>query len=306
MCPSSCPGACRSGTSHPLGPVHWEFDFCARSFYTRTLGRDTLTVVNLFPFATELQKWALRKPSTLPVVTEDDHTFDNPFCHHSSFLVWMFTAAVNDFAMFVAEQKEPTDGTWEISLGTMRHTAEVVLYSTRLAECLFKQLLYCTSLDTRLYFKAPLGQMLDGACRSCKGKAKHRVSLIGSLAHRYKMCGVYEQCIQTDLTFLNSVRNSQAAHATVGPVRLEPHVDRAWMTARHILDELGDRMIHLLGHVAEMETHLLAELEGRLHSEYPFGLYNSNLVSTYHWQQALLRLLAVLRQHALARSRLRR
>lgn len=278
----------------PKCPVHEEWDFCTRCFYDK-LGNQS--IANIYPFATELRKWLRQEPSKLPVIFPGEQYLMNPFSHHSSRLVSIFIDVVNDFSDFINSRdktnlKEP----WKIDLKRIRIASEMILYAVRICESLFKQLLYCTQFDPKRYWNKPLGPLLAQRCLACKGKNKHQVSIVGSLAHRYKLCGQYEQCLQVDLKYLNKLRNSQAAHATVDKDAVSSTIEKAWITAENYCNDIGSKFIHMLGHISEIELAMINEAENRLKSENRSGKYNSGLVSTYYWEKSFLKLILVLRR----------
>jgi len=286
----------------PKEPVHEDWDFCARCFCEQwddpEFPTRSLTAVNVFPFATELREWLLQQPAELLLITPESLSLTNPFSHHASYLVGIFTEVVNDFAAFVQGRDADLAEPWQVDLKRMRFVSEMTLYAVRICEALFKQLLYCTQFDFERYWYKPLGPLLAARCRACKGKKRHQVSLTGSLAHRYNLCGQYEQCLRKDLEYLNHLRNAQAAHATVGQTNMSPAVEEAWRIAEWYCNEIGNKFAHMLEHISEIELAMIKEARQRLWTEDPTGAYNSDLVSTYYWERTLLRLYTLLRWRA--------
>lgn len=185
-------------------------------------------MVNIFPFANELRKWMTQEPAVLPQITPESLYLTNPYSQSASNLVLIFAEIVNDFAGFAIYDRPNEAEAWRIDLRRMRLASEMILYATRICEALFKQMLFCTQFHPNRYEFKALGQMLSAWCQACKGRKKHKVSLAGSLAHRYMLCGQYEQCLREDLEFMNRLRNEQAAHASVGQLSLSPSVEEAW------------------------------------------------------------------------------
>lgn len=288
------------GSGMPNEPAHEPWDFSARCYCEqwddRRGRRRSRTVVNLYPFATELRKWLQQEPAELLLITPESLSLTNPFTQHASYLAGIFLEVVNDFAALVKRRDAHLVEPWQVDLKRMRLASEMTLYSVRICEALFKQLLFCTQFDFERYWKMPLGPMLAARCRSCKGKKRHLVSLAGSLAHRYGLCGQYEQCLQKDLRFLNQLRNAQAAHATVGRTNASSHLEDAWRVAELYCNEIGNKLVHMLEHISEIKLAMIKEAGQRLRTEDRTGHYNSNLVSTYYWEQSLLRLRFLLKR----------
>lgn len=287
----------------PRHATHERWDFCARVFtevWDGIAEHPPKTVVNIHPFAGQLQRWLRQEPAELALITPGARTISNRYAHHASFLVAIFTEVVNDFHAFLRERSPSFVRAYEVDVRRMRFVSEMILYAVRIFEALLKQLLYCTQFDIRRYEKAALGQLLSSRCEACwrEKKVVHKVSLAGSLAHRYGLCGQYEQCLRKDLQALNHLRNAQAAHATVGAVAISPSLDSAWTTGWEHLTWIGEKVTHMLGHVAELEVAMIAEAKSRLRSEIPTGRHNSNLVSTYYWQIELVRLYSLLQERS--------
>ena len=277
----------------PKEPVHEDWNFCTRCFYEQwdnpLKPTNSHTVVNLYPFATNLRKWLLREPVKLPLILPKDFSLSNPFSHHTSCLVLIFTDVVNDFAAFLQNRNVDLIEPWQIDLKRMHLASEMILYTVRICEALFKQMLYCTQFDFKRYWHKSLGKLLEQRCYACKGKRKHTVSLAGSLAHRYKLCGQYEQCLKKDLNYLNKLRNTQAAHATVGQINMSPTLEEAWRVANWHCNEIGNKFIHMLKHISEIELAMIKEVKRRLMAEDCTGHYNSSLASTFYWEKSFRR-----------------
>jgi hypothetical protein len=146
----------------------------------------------------------------------------------------------------------------------VRYYSEFVLYTTRLIEGLVKQLLFCTDFELKDYRGAALGELLLRDCKPCrKAEKPHGVSLLGSLAHHYRLCAGYDNCLEVDLPKLNRLRNTLAAHS--GIWHLE-HVDAA--TSRKYLHdasiETGELFLHMLQHIGAIEEAMIAEISGHI------------------------------------------
>lgn len=282
----------------PKDPVHEPWDFCTRCFCEEWDNSEkptrSRTIVNIYPFATELRSWLMQKPTNIRIILPTDLYIENPFTYHASCLVVIFTEVVIDYTKFLKRRDDIQIEPWQIDLKRMRMVSEIILYAVRICEVLFKQLLYCTKFDFKRYWKKSLGSLLVQSCSACKGKNKHTVSLVGSLAHRYKLCGQYEQCLKKDLNYLNRLRNTQAAHATVDQNLISSTIDEALIVAEQYLNDIGRKFLHMLEHISEIEQAMIQEAGKRLLTENRIGKYNSNLVSTYYWEIAFRRLYILL------------
>ena len=155
-------------------------------------------VLNFFPVATNLHEWLLRK-TNLGVLTEQDKSdaraISNPYAYHSSALALVLSIAVNDAHAFAASTA-PIDPL-KAEGQRVRFFGELALLSVRVCEAIIKQLLHCTQIPRSYYKRASLGGLLSTECRGCKasGNKRHKISLLGSLAHRYHLCHPFEQCL---------------------------------------------------------------------------------------------------------------
>jgi hypothetical protein len=284
----------------PRHATHESWDFCARVFteiWDQSPRREpSRTVVNIQPLARELQRWLRQEPAELVLIRPSAHTISNPYSQHASFLIAIFSLVVNDFYQFLQGSSANLAAPYEIDLRRMRYTSEMILYAVRIFEALLKQLLYCTQFDRSRYEKAALGQLLSSRCEDCwrKRRVIHKVSLAGSLAHRYRLCGQYEQCLRKDLHQLNALRNAQAAHALVGPMDISPSQVVARGIGQAHFTWIGEKVAHMLTHIAELDEAMIIDAQTRLGTETRTGPYNSNLVSTYYWQIELIRLYRLL------------
>lgn len=255
-------------------------------------------VPNVYSFAAELRKWMLRDPTAdLPVLESDSRSGVNPYAQHASILINHYREVTNDSAALprTTASLEPS----AVQLRRTRTFSELVLYTTRVSEALIKQLLFCTDFPHAWYRKAPLGRLLSQWCQRCPraGRPAHRVSLLGSLAHRYRFCTPFEKCLEKDLPWLKQLRDRNAAHATIWDFRVPKSRDTPLQ--RHLTEAraLGERFLHVLQHIADIEAQMIGEL--RLRSfEFPFGPAGSNLISTFHFQTRVRRLAGVLRVRA--------
>jgi hypothetical protein len=215
---------------------------------------------NFHPFATELRKWMLRKPSNVPVFSSNDQTFNNPYTNDASALANIFMFVVNDCADF--SERVATLNPYEAECRRVMLYSENVLYTARLCEAFIKQLLYCTTFPENSYRGAALGALLSGDCSGCrnsKGKP-HKLSLLGSLAHRYHLCHTYEECLKQHVSMANRRRELEAAHSSVAMFAPGVSADLRGQFEQDIA-RIGNDLIHMLQHISEIETQMLIELD---------------------------------------------
>jgi hypothetical protein len=217
---------------------------------------------NFSPFATELRNWMLRK-GNVRFFTADKKGLPgaptNPYTYDASALAVAFMSVVNESNAF-AKNTEPLDAL-DAEIKRIRLYTENVLYSVRLCEALIKQLLFCTSLPGSDYRGGALGSLLSKHCSVCRNskEKRHKLSLLGSLAHRYQLCHSYDLCLDQHLRFANRRRNTEAAHS--GATRFLPR--KASVVRNQLgrqLTHVGNDFIHMLYHISEIEQRMLNEL----------------------------------------------
>ena len=144
----------------------------------------------------------------------------------------------------------------------MRLYTEHVLYSARIVECFIKQLLFCTNFREGDYEKAALGALLSKDCTACRDshRQRHRLSLLGSLAHRYHLCNEYEQCLSEHLKTVNRRRNVGAGHSVVSDFEPGPPDEARRKLIKDGLT-LGEELLHMLHHIADIEQKMTDELQ---------------------------------------------
>jgi hypothetical protein len=159
---------------------------------------DRPVAINFAPLATEFYGWLLRKGQIRVLV--DQHkceplAYTNPYAYTASTISAMTAAVISD-SHAVATSSGPIESL-DAEIVRARIYAEQVLYTARLCESLIKQLLFCTQIPKHYYENASLGGLLSVECRGCKnsGRQRHKISLLGSLAHRYGLCHEFEQCL---------------------------------------------------------------------------------------------------------------
>lgn len=183
----------------------------------------------------------------------------NPYTYDASVLAVAFMSVVNESDAF-AKNTEPLDGL-DAEIKRIRLYTENVLYTVRLCEALIKQLLFCTSLPEADYHRSALGSLLSKQCSVCRSskEKRHKISLLGSLAHRYGLCRTYDLCLDQHLRLANRLRNTEAAHSGVTKfLPREASVVRSELGEQ--LNNVGNDFIHMLLHISEIEGRMLKEL----------------------------------------------
>lgn len=245
---------------------HIDWDFRAESVVWQH-GRPR--VPNLYPVATNLAKWMKNEeelrflPNTLNTAINAP---TNPYSYQSSFLAFAVAEIINDAHAFANGVDE--NAAFDHEMRFLRYRSEFVLYSARLCEALIKQLLFCTDFRPKDYKRAAIGALLTSQCSGCKSSENksHKLSLLGSLAHRYELCGSYENCLHERLEIANRERNSTSAHS--GTI---PYQDLTKESSKSALNDeilrLGEELLHLLHHIGEIEDKMRDELHDLIDAE---------------------------------------
>lgn len=218
--------------------------------------------VNFHPLATEVHKW-LQQKGYFSLLAEEHRgsllSLTNPYSYHSSVIAAILARAVNaahDFA-FGTEHLDDL----EADVERIRIYNEQILYTARFCEATIKQLLYCTQIPVSLYKDASLGALFSVECRSCKGsgRPRHKISMLGSLAHRYGLCLPFEQCLFEHLKIVNRRRNVEAAHSETQALRMRPSSASRAQLMQDSLDA-GNELVHMLQHISDLESRMMEEL----------------------------------------------
>ncbi len=221
--------------------------------------RDIPIRANFYPFGTEMRKWMLRQPNDLPVLSSAHNLFSNPYTYNASVLAYAYQFVINDGASF-HKSSVPLNA-YVAEIKCLRLYGENVLYTARLCEALIKQLLFCTDFSEQEYRTAALGALLSKTCSGCLSskKKRHKLSLLGSLAHRYPLCHKYENCLEKHLPLVNKQRNLEAAHS--GTADFNPKdADSVRNRFEKEMSDIGEDFIHMLQHISEIEEKMIAEL----------------------------------------------
>lgn len=251
--------------SHPDPSIAYHFDWEFRREATIWIG-DRATCINFHPLATELRLWLLRK-GQFSVFTEEGKglltSLTNPYSYHASVIAAILSNSINTSHRFATS----TDsiGEMEADIERIRIYNELVLYTARFCEATIKQLLYCTQIPASYYKNAALGALLASECKVCKGggMSRHKISMLGSLGHRYHLCLSFEQCLFEHLKIVNRRRNVEAAHSETQGLRLRPSVESRAQLARDSI-EVGNELVHMLQHISDLELRIEDELNSRM------------------------------------------
>lgn len=234
--------------------------------------------INFHPVGTEFHSWLLQQ-GQFSVLGEEEqnqpYAFTNPYTYHASVLAAILGNVINSSHTF-SRGTDEIEG-MEAEIERIRLYSEQVLYTARFCEALIKQLLYCTQIPRKYYDRAALGTLLSTECRGCKGSEgrEHKLSLLGSLAHRYGLCIVFEGCLFEHLKVVNRLRADEAAHAQAQMLRI-----RTAAESRKQLDDdaiaAGNELAHMLEHISDLETRMTAELRSRFFVPLTSFLSNRN------------------------------
>ena len=220
--------------------------------------------INFQPLATQLRLWLLQRGCEVGYFEHDRNgrgpgTLTNPYTESGSVLTLMYADVMNEAHAFKTSTSHMDD--IEAEIRRARFYSEIALLNVRVSEACIKQLLHCTAIPTKDYKKATLSGLLDRDCRRCqKAGTPHKISLLGSLAHRFRLCRQVESCLDQHLAIANRRRNAQASHATFYGFDPKPVAEvRARLDSE--VKELGQELIHLLQHIGQIENRMREELE---------------------------------------------
>jgi hypothetical protein len=217
---------------------------------------------NLYPVAEELREWMLNE-GDLKFLGHVDKTRPNaptnPYTYHSYVLARIIADIINQLHGFATGSDKIDEQEAEITF--LRFYGEFALHSARVCEALIKQLLYCTTFLEGEYKRAALGELLVRNCSGCapSKEKRHKLSLLGSLAHRYQLCAGFEKCVSEHMKLVNRRRNLEAAHS--GTVEFMGRtLERSRADALKCGNDLGEELLHMLQHLAEIEVKVLEEM----------------------------------------------
>lgn len=248
--------------SHPDPNIAYHFDWQFRREALLWAGGQPVGI-NFHPLATELRQWMLRKGQISLLVDKDKEeilSLTNPYSYHTSVIAGIITHVMNSTHDF-ATSTEPMNDI-EANIESIRLYNEQVLYTARFCEAAIKQLLHCTQIQKKYYKDASIGALLSTECRTCKkaDKPRHKISMLGSLAHRYHLCIEFEACLFEHLKIVNRRRNVEAAHSETPPLRLMSASESRARLNKDCLD-IGNELLHMLKHISDLETCMVKELK---------------------------------------------
>jgi hypothetical protein len=206
-----------------------------------------------------MQRGPLPIASTTDQQTEGGYT--NPYTFSGVSLALIMAGVVNDFHDYTTTQTSDHDEV-NAEIERLRLYNEVVLYAARICEVAIKQLLYCTQIPKSRYEPAALGTLLESPCPSCKrqnGKEPHSVSLVGSIAHPFRLCLEFEHCAMDHMDLVNRLRNSQAAHSGIQTLNIRS-VEDSKAQLLNDCDEVLTAFLHMLSHLENLEEKMLDDL----------------------------------------------
>lgn len=220
---------------------------------------------NLTPFSGEMKKWLQQQQNAnLPIHTglEMGQTgeLSNPYTYSLGALSLSICTIINEACEF-ADSSGPMDAV-DAEIKRIRYESELIIYSARFCETAIKQMLYCTQIPLSLYEKASMGKLLAQECQDCKirGSERHDISLLGSLAHRFFLCHVIDNCAIDHLQLVARRRNLEAAHSESQSI----HPRSVDETRAHLftsIKTIGNEFGHMADHIGEIEEKMIMETE---------------------------------------------
>lgn len=217
---------------------------------------------NLIPFASEMALWLRQKSSGLPLHTKFSEgvigEVTNPYSYSLGTISVGIGAAISDAFDFVesAEEMDAIDA----EVKRIRLESELTLNAARFCEATIKQMLYCTQFPPRMYEKAAMGQLLAQECENCRkaGRQRHDLSLLGSLAHRFFLCHILDNCAVDHLQLVARRRNLEAAHSDSQSIHPRGARESREQLAG-ALSEIGQELGHMADHIGLIESKMIAE-----------------------------------------------
>lgn len=220
--------------------------------------------INFLPLAREMRAWLMQR-GTLPIASTTDQQakggYTNPYTFSGVSLALIMARVVNAFHDCTTTQMSDHDEV-DAEIERLRLYNEVVLYAARICEVAIKQLLYCTQIPESRYKHMALGALLESPCPSCKrqnGKEPHSVSLVGSLAHPFRLCLEFDHCAMNHMDLVNKLRNSQAAHSGIQTLNIRS-VEDSKAQLLNDCDEVLTGFLHMLSHLEKLEERMLDDL----------------------------------------------
>lgn len=226
-----------------------------------------LVGINFIPLSTDMRAWLMQR-GHLPIAsTTDQHAkggYTNPYTFSGAALTLILARVVNAFHAYATTNSSDNDAV-EAEIERLRLYNEVVLYTARFCEAVIKQLLYCTQLPEARYENKALGELMESRCPTCRkehGKKPHMVSLVGSLAHPFRLCLEFEHCAMDHMAMVNKLRNSQAAHSDIQTLDIRT-VQESKGELERDCHKVLDGFVHMLSHLEKLEDRMLDDLAAK-------------------------------------------
>lgn len=220
--------------------------------------------VNLLPLAGEMRAWMQQRGQLSLMPTPEAPTsggFTNPYTASGVTLQLLMGRIINASHEY-ATTDTPSHNEVDAEVERIRLQNEVLMYSARLCEVAIKQLLYCTQIPESRYRRMALGALLESPCPDCKrpsGKEPHMVSLVGTLAHPFRLCLEFEHCAMDHMDLVNRLRNSEAAHSGVQQLNVRS-VGASKLQLMQDSQEALNGFVHMLSHVEDLERRMIVDL----------------------------------------------
>lgn len=222
---------------------------------------------NVHPFAGEIADWMEQKGLVNYFIESDKEKYTemytNPFTFSVSTLSLCWQAIVNEAHKFATSTENDDFVDTEVKYIRMR--SELLIYGSRLVEAIIKQLLHCTSFPRKHYKRATLGKLIAFDCKPCRTAniQTHKVSMLGSVGHRYGLCHGYEKCLNEQIRELALNRNKEGAHAGITPFQHLPASEAKTKMMEDLMN-IGNNVHHVLRHLRDYETRMIAELNSEI------------------------------------------
>jgi hypothetical protein len=217
---------------------------------------------NIVPFAGEMALWTQQKVASLPLHTKLVHEVaeepSNPYTYSLSAISLAIAEIINEGFAF-SDSHESIDPV-SVEIRRIRLESELMIYSARFCEAAIKQMLYCTQIPGDMYERATMGQLLAQECEACRkaGKSRHDISLLGSLAHRFFLCRMLDDCAIDHLQMIARRRNLEAAHSESQSIHPRT-VAESKLHLAGSLSEIGSELGHMADHIGRIEEKMIAE-----------------------------------------------
>lgn len=219
---------------------------------------------NFVPYGRDMCHWLQKKSNHISLFTKASSELtcelSNPYSYSLTAISVAVASAINDAGSF-SESEDEMDPV-EAEVARIRLEAELVILVSRFCEAAIKQMLYATQIPPELYKRATMGQLLARDCQACKktGSARHDISLLGALAHRFFLCPILDKCAIDHLGMVARRRNLEAAHSDSQMLNPRTAKESKADLAR-ALEVLGNDLGHMADHISEIELKMVKETD---------------------------------------------